>query len=186
MPIRQTIIAEARSWIGTPFRHQGRRKGQGVDCLGLLAGVAAALALKGRDGRPLASRDSLAYGHYPDETVLRQGLERCLIAVEDLSQWERSKSVQTISGEGVLNHPNPLPSRTASSPTSPSGRGVEGAIGLFRIDGSARHLAIFGQAEAGYPTLIHAYAPVRRVVEHRFDPLWQGRLVAVYQVPEQG
>jgi NlpC/P60 family putative phage cell wall peptidase len=33
------IIAEAREWIGTPYRHQGSRKGVGCDCLGLVRGV---------------------------------------------------------------------------------------------------------------------------------------------------
>jgi NlpC/P60 family putative phage cell wall peptidase len=43
--IRQQIVTEARSWIGTPFRHQARLKGVGVDCAGLLIGVARALEL---------------------------------------------------------------------------------------------------------------------------------------------
>lgn len=29
------IVTEARSWVGTPFHHQGRVKGAGVDCIGL-------------------------------------------------------------------------------------------------------------------------------------------------------
>ena len=33
------IVAEARSWIGTPYRHQHSTKGVGCDCLGLLRGV---------------------------------------------------------------------------------------------------------------------------------------------------
>ncbi|MGB3389823.1 MAG: NlpC/P60 family protein [Pseudaminobacter sp.] len=33
------IVAEALSWIGTPYRHQGSRKGVGCDCLGLVLGV---------------------------------------------------------------------------------------------------------------------------------------------------
>ena len=33
------IVAAARAWIGTPYRHQGTRKGVGCDCLGLLRGV---------------------------------------------------------------------------------------------------------------------------------------------------
>ncbi len=37
--MRDQIIAEARSWIGTPYRHQASRKGVGCDCLGLLRGV---------------------------------------------------------------------------------------------------------------------------------------------------
>ncbi len=36
---RATIVAEARSWIGTPYRHQASLKGVGCDCLGLLTGV---------------------------------------------------------------------------------------------------------------------------------------------------
>ncbi len=33
------ITTEALTWVGTPYRHQGRRKGVGCDCLGLLIGV---------------------------------------------------------------------------------------------------------------------------------------------------
>lgn len=33
------VVAEAREWIGTPYRHQGSRKGVGCDCLGLVRGI---------------------------------------------------------------------------------------------------------------------------------------------------
>ena len=33
------VVIEAASWIGTPYRHQGSRKGVGCDCLGLVRGV---------------------------------------------------------------------------------------------------------------------------------------------------
>lgn len=33
---QQAIIAEARTWIGTPFHHESRVKGAGVDCAQLL------------------------------------------------------------------------------------------------------------------------------------------------------
>lgn len=33
------IVAEAAGWLGTPYRHQGFRKGVGCDCLGLVRGV---------------------------------------------------------------------------------------------------------------------------------------------------
>jgi len=36
---RDAIVAEARSWIGTTYRHQASLKGVGSDCLGLLRGV---------------------------------------------------------------------------------------------------------------------------------------------------
>jgi NlpC/P60 family putative phage cell wall peptidase len=37
--LRAAILAEARSWIGTPYRHQASLKGIGCDCLGLVRGV---------------------------------------------------------------------------------------------------------------------------------------------------
>jgi NlpC/P60 family putative phage cell wall peptidase len=37
------IVAEARAWIGTPYRHQASLKGVGCDCLGLVRGVWRAL-----------------------------------------------------------------------------------------------------------------------------------------------
>ena len=40
-----SIIAEARRWIGTPYHHQGRLLGVGVDCVGLVVGVGLALGL---------------------------------------------------------------------------------------------------------------------------------------------
>ena len=43
MPTRTRIIAEARAWIGTPYRHQGSLMGVGCDCLGLVRGVWRAL-----------------------------------------------------------------------------------------------------------------------------------------------
>lgn len=33
------IVAEARGWIGTPYRHQASTRGAGTDCLGLVRGV---------------------------------------------------------------------------------------------------------------------------------------------------
>ncbi len=42
---RQAVVAEARTWEGTPWHHQGRVKGAGVDCLMLIAGVFEAAGL---------------------------------------------------------------------------------------------------------------------------------------------
>lgn len=35
----ERIVAAAREWIGTPYRHQASLKGVGADCLGLVRGV---------------------------------------------------------------------------------------------------------------------------------------------------
>ena len=36
---RARIVAEARSWIATPYRHQASLRGVGCDCLGLVRGL---------------------------------------------------------------------------------------------------------------------------------------------------
>lgn len=33
------VVEIARSWLGTPYRHQASAKGAGADCLGLIRGV---------------------------------------------------------------------------------------------------------------------------------------------------
>ncbi|MBN9249774.1 MAG: hypothetical protein J0I86_04210, partial [Mesorhizobium sp.] len=38
-PGADEIVAEALSWLGTPYRHQASSKGVGCDCLGLIRGV---------------------------------------------------------------------------------------------------------------------------------------------------
>lgn len=39
--VRTAIVAEARSWVGTPYHHHGRVKGVGVDCAQILLAVYA-------------------------------------------------------------------------------------------------------------------------------------------------
>ena len=51
------VVRVARTWLCTPYHHQGRVKGAGVDCAGLLVGVAKELGLSdfdvtGYSGRP--------------------------------------------------------------------------------------------------------------------------------------
>ena len=42
---RAAVVAEARSWLGTPYRHMGSAKGRHVDCLMLLVRVYGDLGL---------------------------------------------------------------------------------------------------------------------------------------------
>lgn len=41
--LRQLALLAARAYLGTPYRHQGSRRGIGCDCLGLIRGVWRAL-----------------------------------------------------------------------------------------------------------------------------------------------
>jgi NlpC/P60 family putative phage cell wall peptidase len=64
-PLADEIVREARSYLGTPFRHQGRLRGVGVDCVGLVVGVGGALGL--------LDHDNATYPRQPDgETLLAE------------------------------------------------------------------------------------------------------------------
>lgn len=54
---RAAIVAEARSWIGTPYHHQASLKGVGCDCLGLVRGVWRALLGREPEAVPGYSSD---------------------------------------------------------------------------------------------------------------------------------
>lgn len=64
MVTRNDIVEKAREYIDTPFVHQGRLKGKGIDCIGLIVGVAKELGL--------FEYDHKAYARYSDGTLLMQ------------------------------------------------------------------------------------------------------------------
>jgi len=39
------VVNVAKTWLGTPYHHQGRLKNVGVDCIGLVIGVAHELGI---------------------------------------------------------------------------------------------------------------------------------------------
>jgi len=66
---RTAVVESARSWLGTPFVHQGRLKHKGVDCIGLVIGVARELAMREPDF------DVTGYSRDPDgKTLMRMSL----------------------------------------------------------------------------------------------------------------
>lgn len=70
---RAAVVAEARSWLGTPYHHEARVKGAGVDCAQLLIGVFAAPGV--------ALIDSLDVPRYPPDWHLHRSAERYLAIV---------------------------------------------------------------------------------------------------------
>lgn len=54
---RAALVAEARAWLGTPYRHQASLKGAGADCLGLVRGVWRAFHGAEPEGMPAYSPD---------------------------------------------------------------------------------------------------------------------------------
>lgn len=75
------VVAEARSWAGTPVKWGQAVKGRGCDCKGLVAGVARALGLP--EGDTLHARMS-AYPKAVPVHLLREGLALTLDRVRDL------------------------------------------------------------------------------------------------------
>lgn len=57
------VLAEARGWIGTPYRHQASARGAGADCLGLVRGVWRGLCGPEPEPPPAYSEDWAEAAH---------------------------------------------------------------------------------------------------------------------------
>jgi len=80
------IVAEARSWLKTPYRHQGKVKGRAVDCVGLILGVGHSLALL--DIHPEEWREFAGYSRTPNPRKMGEAMERFLDALPlEASAW---------------------------------------------------------------------------------------------------
>lgn len=131
MTTRAAIVAEARRWVGTPWKHQGRLHGVGVDCGGLILGVGKALGLVAYNVAP-------CYGRQP--------------------HWAEMHAImRELFDEKPLAKP------------------VPGDILTFSFTGEPQHLGI-----CTGDTVIHSYAQLRKVVEHRLDFVWLERMRSVW------
>lgn len=145
----QDPVAVARSWIGTPFRHQGRTR-HGIDCVGLLVETFRAC---GRDVVDLEG-----YARDPHNGLLEEVLQRngCVPVARD--DW-RAGDIAVISfaqrkdsGRGFLQPVN----RHAALITNFSDYYLGGGLGL-----------------------LHTYSSLGRVTEHRMDHRWAQRIPLV-------
>ncbi len=78
---RMDIVREARTWIGTPFSHQGSLKGVACDCIGLIKAVGMQFKLMDYDPN---SAEALSYANYsmmPDSKRMREALSRWFISI---------------------------------------------------------------------------------------------------------
>jgi cell wall-associated NlpC family hydrolase len=73
---RAAVVAEARSWLRTPYHHMGRVKGAGVDCATLLAEVYARASVI----------PPVAIPFYPPDWHLHRDAERYLRFVLDYAE----------------------------------------------------------------------------------------------------
>ena len=70
--LRAAIVAEAATWLRTPYHHQAAVKGHGVDCAQILIEVYSAVGLA----------EKLDAGYYPSDWMLHRSEERYLKNVE--------------------------------------------------------------------------------------------------------
>jgi cell wall-associated NlpC family hydrolase len=126
------VVRVARGFLGTPFRHQGRMPGRGLDCAGVIVCAARALGLSGYD--------VAGYGRLPSDDAMADHL--------------RAAGCRDIAN------------------------GSPGDIYLMRFETDPQHLACI--TDIG---VLHAYAEIGRVVEHRLDAVWRGRIVRAFRLP---
>lgn len=75
----ELVVAAAREWLGTPYRHRASTLGAGCDCLGLLRGVWRALY----GGEPMTPPPYRASIRDPENAgALRGAAEQFLLPVE--------------------------------------------------------------------------------------------------------
>lgn len=71
---REEIIAAARACIGTPFHHQGRRPGVGLDCVGLVVAAATACGIQ--------HEDCTDYSRRPDGVTLVREISKSMKEID--------------------------------------------------------------------------------------------------------
>ncbi len=111
--MRDRIIAEARSWLGTPWRHQASVKGVGCDCAGLVRGVGNALGLMDCREGAVGTAEFAGYGRAPEPKRMIRALDRFM----------------TRSSRAAARQPDAL-------------EPVPGSVLLIRFDRDPQHLAI--------------------------------------------
>ena len=145
----EKIIAEARSWIGTKFLHQGRLKKTnsdpgGCDCIGLIMGIAQSLNLcSASSNLPICQYDRKDYARLPSSYELKSQLDLHL---------------------------------------KPSDKPEIGNVVLMRFNDLPQHVGILAPylQDSNKFSLIHAYLPAGKVIEHIIDESWQEKIIQQY------
>jgi cell wall-associated NlpC family hydrolase len=136
--IRLEIVDAARAYLGTPWHHQGRLKGVGVDCIGLILGVAKDIKLGDFD-KPKFRQ----YGRRPPRGP---GM---MAEFDEVCQRTDNPRI----GDILVFWINPRNKR-------PQHCGIMTDIGV-----------------------IHTFSEIGKVVEHRLDEKWKGRILQAYNYP---
>lgn len=112
------LVAQARQWVGTPYRHQGMVLGQMVDCVGLIiaAGVGAGvLEMSDEAWEPFKG-----YGRTPNPHKMDQAMRAFLVPLELEPQPEELPADGAVMWMGWRQH---LPMHLGILATADDGTG---------------------------------------------------------------
>ena len=179
MATRCDIVAAARSWIGTPYRHQAAGRGAGCDCLGLIRGVWRALYGPEPEVLPPYSRD---WGNATGSETLLSAACRHLIPLGSVTDARPGDVlVFRMRDKGVAKHAGILSALSDSSLALSRSALFEG-VGHLERDGSASR-ASGGLDGDDTATMIHAQEGLG-VVEVPLGRWWRRRAVAAFRFPD--
>jgi len=162
---RGAIVAEARAWMGTPYRHQASLKGAGCDCLGLVRGVWRALLGDEPERVPGYTRDWAEAGGVE---ALAEAGRRHLVELDPASARPGDVLVFRMRPGGPAKHAGILISGDLAG-------GVR-----FDGDGGMRVAPECGRWRP--PRFVHAYEGAG-VVTTRLTRWWAGRLAFAFAFP---
>ena len=161
--MRTHIVSLARSWLGTPYHHQGSIRGAGCDCIGLVRGIWR--ELYGAEPQPLPAytRD---WAEGSGRETLIEAARRHLVEIPRFEaqpgdvlvfRWRRNALAKHCA---ILSAAPPLPACGERA-------GVRGS---------------HKQIPIGTATMIHALegAPVSEVF---LSPWWRRHLAGVFSFP---
>jgi NlpC/P60 family putative phage cell wall peptidase len=152
--LRGRVLEAARGFIGTPYRHQGSRRGIGCDCLGLVRGV----------WREIYGREPEAPGPYTPDWAERADGEPLIEAA--LRHLVPIDVAEALPGDLVL-----FRWRTGAR-----------AKHCGFLDAGLSGDGPSGGGAAGL-RLIHAYEGAA-VVSSPLTPAWARRMAAAFRFPE--
>lgn len=81
MITRAAVVSEARSWVGTPWMHQQRLKGAGVDCIGLIRGVFLGAGLQPTPENAAKARQYDGYARVPDGVRMKAACDEFMVPI---------------------------------------------------------------------------------------------------------
>ena len=149
------IIAEARSWIGTKFKYQGRVKKSnmdqgGCDCLGIIIKIAEQLNLYSKTGQLLYLYDQTNYEKLPNPQEI---IDFCNLHFDQVSPEEMAP------GDIVILSFNKKPQHLAIISDT----------------------AISDNISNAQLSIIHSFLGTRKIVEQTLTTYWKKKIHSCYR-----